>query len=160
MTPLPYGSGPQQRAAISATVTLADGTGVLGTSVHLQHRDENTPTRLDELHALLAALPTGGPSVLAGDLNAEPGGREIDLLAGAGWSSAVDLVGDPAALTFPSDDPRIRIDWVLGQGMQPTRAGVLTDPRSSDHLPVVVTLVPTRERAELAGIDAVVESVD
>jgi len=142
VTPLPYGAGPQQRSALSATVTLADGTGVRVTSVQLQDRDDNTPTRLDELHALLATLPTGGPAVVAGDLFAEPGSPEVDLLDTAGWTSAIDLGGDPAALTFPSDDPQRRIDWVLGQGMQTTHAEVLTAPRSSDHLPVVVTLEP------------------
>ncbi|HEY5554178.1 MAG TPA: endonuclease, partial [Cellulomonas sp.] len=99
------------------------------------------PTRLDELPALLAVLPAGGPAVLAGDLDAVPGSPEADVLKAAGWTSAMDRAGD-AASTYPSDDPRSRIDSVLDQGMQATHAEVLTTPRSSDHLPVVVTLEP------------------
>ena len=144
VTPLPYGSGPQRRSAISATVTMADGTGVRVTSVHLQHREANTATRLEELRTLLATLPRGAPSVLAGDLNAAPGSPEIGVLDDAGWTSALDVAGGPAALTFPSGHPQSRIDWVLGQGVTPTRAEVLTGPRSSDHLPVVVTYAPVR----------------
>jgi endonuclease/exonuclease/phosphatase family metal-dependent hydrolase len=141
VAPLPYGAGPQQRSAISATVTLADGTAVRVTSVQLQDGDENAPTRLDELRTLLATLPAGGAAVFAGDLSAGPGSPEVDLLDTAGWTGAIDVGGDPAP-TYPSDDPQSRIDWVLGQGLQTTHAEVLTAPRSSDHLPVVVTLEP------------------
>jgi endonuclease/exonuclease/phosphatase (EEP) superfamily protein YafD len=57
----------------------------------------------------------------------------------AGWTSALDTAGDPAALTHPSDDPEVRIDWLLGRGVTFADAHVGTDD-SSDHLPVV-TLV-------------------
>jgi endonuclease/exonuclease/phosphatase family metal-dependent hydrolase len=141
VTPLPSGAGPQQHSALSATLTLPDGTAVRVTSVQLQDRDDTPSTRLNELHALLAVLPAGGPAVLAGDLDAAPGSPEANVLDAAGWTSAMDLAGD-AASTYPSDDPQSRIDWVLDQGMQATHAEVLTTPRSSDHLPVVVTLEP------------------
>ncbi len=139
---LPYGAGPQQRSALSATVTTADGTPVQVTSVHLQHREENTPTRLDQLAVLLAALPDDDPAVLAGDLNAEPGWPEIDAVTTAGWVSAVDAAGDPTALTSPSVDPEQRIDWAFTRHATTVTAEVLTAPRSSDHLPLVVTIRP------------------
>ena len=137
---LPFGAGPQQRSAVSATVD-ADGVPVRVTSVHLQHRESNTPTRLDQLDALLAAEPVTGPSVLAGDLNAEPGSPELDLLRGAGWRSAVDETGDRAALTEPSTDLAHRIDWILGQRVAfgPTTTGTST---LSDHVPVTTSVRP------------------
>ncbi|MBT0992754.1 endonuclease/exonuclease/phosphatase family protein [Cellulomonas sp. DKR-3] len=138
--PLPYGAGPQQRSALSATVTTSAGVPVRVTSVHLQHREENTPTRLEQLGTLLADAPVTGPSVLGGDLNAEPGWPELALLEGAGWVSAVDTAGDPAALTSPADEPRYRIDWVLGQQVTFTEASVVTGVQASDHLPVVARL--------------------
>jgi len=67
---LPFGAGPQQRSALTALAAGPGGEPVRVTSVHLQHRDANTPTRLDQLAALGAALPDDGPAVLAGDLNA------------------------------------------------------------------------------------------
>ncbi|HEY0186492.1 MAG TPA: endonuclease/exonuclease/phosphatase family protein [Cellulomonas sp.] len=133
---LPYGDGPQQRSALTAVVETSAGTPVRVTSVHLQHRDDNTGTRLAQLDALAAALPDDGPSVLAGDLNAELGSPELDALDTAGWISAIDTAGDPDVLTHPSDDPTVRIDWVLGRGVTFTDARVLTD-ESSDHRPVV-----------------------
>ena len=135
---LPYGQGPQNRSAVSADVQVAGGP-VRVTSVHLQHRESGTPTRLDQLATLLAAEP-GSPSILAGDFNAEPGWPEIELLTE--FTSAQDAAGDPAALTSPSIDPQYRIDWVFGRGVTFTSAVVLSDALSSDHLPLVVTLRP------------------
>jgi endonuclease/exonuclease/phosphatase family metal-dependent hydrolase len=137
---LPYGAGPQHRSALSATVTTAGGTPVRVTSVHLQHRGTNTPTRLDELRTLLAAEPPTGAALLAGDLNATPGSPEVTLVTDAGWVSAVDTAGDPAALTSTATAPVERIDWVFGNGVTLTSADVPTGPRQSDHLPVVVRL--------------------
>jgi endonuclease/exonuclease/phosphatase family metal-dependent hydrolase len=134
---LPYGDGPQQRSALTALVTADDGTSVRVTSVHLQHRDRNTDTRLAQLDTLLAALPDDGPSVIAGDFNAEPGWPEPELLLDQGWSSAVDDAGDPDARTYPSVDPQVRIDWVFGRGVSFSAATVLDDA-SSDHRAVVV----------------------
>lgn len=136
---LPYGAGPQRRSALSTTVALPDGD-LRVTSVHLQHREANTPTRLDQLEVLLAEAPVDGPSVLAGDLNATPGSAELDLLTDAGWTSAVDAAGDPDAATTLDG---YRIDWVLGQQVTFADARVLTDPRSSDHLPVVTRVTRT-----------------
>ena len=136
---LPYGVGPQNRSAVSADVQVAGGP-VRVTSVHLQHRESATPTRLDQLAALLAAEP-GSPSILAGDFNAEPGWPEIELLTEE-FTSAQDAAGDPAALTSPSIDPEYRIDWVFGREVTFSSAVVLADALSADHLPLVVTFRP------------------
>lgn len=133
---LPYGAGPQSRSALTAVVDGPGGDPVRVTSVHLQHRDDNTTTRLHQLAALDAALPDDGPSVLGGDLNAEPGSPELEAVAAEGWTSALDTAGDPDARTHPSDDPAVRIDWLLGRGVTFGGARVGTDD-SSDHLPVV-----------------------
>ena len=130
--PLPYGAGPQSRSALATTLTTADGTAVRVTSVHVQHREANTPTRLEQLAALAEAEPVTPPAVLAGDFNAEPGWPEIALLEAAGWVPA-----DSDALTSPAQDPAYKIDWVFGQGVTFQRAEVL-ESLLSDHLPVVV----------------------
>lgn len=136
---LPFGAGPQERSAISATVDLAGGPERY-TSVHLQHRERNTPTRLDQLEVLLAA---GDLGIVGGDLNAEPGWPELDLLASAGLVSAQDALGDPSVPTSPSREPRYRIDWVLGPGWADgDRLEVLVGTAWSDHLPLVLTHTP------------------
>ena len=139
---LPYGAGPQRRSALSADVQVAGGP-IRITSVHLQHREENTPTRLDQIATLLAAEGGAPVAVIAGDFNAEPGRPEIELLTrDDGWLSAQDVAGDPAALTSPSVDPQDRIDWVFGHGVTFLGAEVRSDAFSSDHRPLVVILRP------------------
>nr|WP_297428465.1 endonuclease/exonuclease/phosphatase family protein [uncultured Actinotalea sp.] len=136
---LPYGAGPQERSAISATVDVG-GVPQRYTSVHLQHRERNTPTRLEQLERLLTA---GDLGVLGGDLNAEPGWPELDLLEDAGFVSAQDALGDPSLLTSPTPEPRYRIDWVLGPGWaEGDRLDVLPATPWSDHAPLVLRHAP------------------
>jgi endonuclease/exonuclease/phosphatase family metal-dependent hydrolase len=136
---LPYGAGPQERSAISATLDAA-GVPVRVTSVHLQHREENTPTRLDQLETLLADEPVEGAYVLAGDLNAEPGWDEITFLEEQGLESGQDAAGDPDALTSPSAAPAHRIDWVFGSGDVTFRSVEVLDVTASDHRPLLADL--------------------
>jgi endonuclease/exonuclease/phosphatase family metal-dependent hydrolase len=137
---LPYGAGPQERSAISATLDAA-GVPVRVTSVHLQHREENTPTRLDQLETLLADEPVEGAYVLAGDLNAEPGWDEVTLLEEEhGLESGQDVAGDPDALTSPSVAPAHRIDWVFGSDDVTFRSFEVLDVTTSDHRPLLAEL--------------------
>lgn len=132
--PLPYGAGPQKRSALRAVVPLG-GTEVAVTSVHLQHRESNTPTRLEQVAVLLEHLGDEAV-VLGGDLNAEPGWPEVTALLEAGFTSAQDAVGDPAALTSPSTEPRHRIDWLLVRGYE-VRTHEVLPVTASDHRPLV-----------------------
>lgn len=136
---LPYGQGPQQRSAISAT-SDSSGLGVRVTSVHLQHREESTPTRLDQLDALFAQEPVEGAYVLAGDLNSEPGWDEITVVEDQGLESGQDVAGDPDALTSPSVAPAHRIDWVFGSPPLTFRSVDVLDVTASDHRPLVAEI--------------------
>jgi len=136
---LPYGAGPQERSAVSATVDAA-GVPVRVTSVHLQHREESTPTRLDQLAALFAEEPVEGATVLAGDLNAEPGWDEIALVEEHGLESGQDVAGDPDALTSPAVAPAHRIDWVFGSDTVTFRSFAVLDVTASDHRPLLAEI--------------------
>jgi endonuclease/exonuclease/phosphatase family metal-dependent hydrolase len=137
---LPYGAGPQRRSALSVDMLIGGGP-LRVTSVHVQHREENTQTRLDQIGTLLDAEGAARAGIVAGDFNAEPGWPEIELMTGkAGYVSAVDVSGDASALTSPSIDPQHRIDWVFGRGVTFLGAEVLDDALASDHLPLVVVL--------------------
>jgi len=138
--PLPYGVGPQQRSALSATTRLG-GRAVRVTSLHLQHRSGAAGTRVAEVETFLAApgggVPDGLPQVLGGDLNAAPGEPPPVLVVRAGFVSAVDTAGDPDARTSPSARPVRRIDWIFGRDLAFTHARVIGGVELSDHLPVV-----------------------
>ncbi|MGP7960526.1 endonuclease/exonuclease/phosphatase family protein [Sanguibacter sp. A247] len=151
-TRLPYGDGPQWRSAITATVHVAGPSGdvvpVVITSAHLQHREENTPTRLAQLDVLMAADIASSPAVvIAGDLNSEPGWAEIEHVTSRGFTSAQEAAGDPSALTFPAWDPEVRIDWIFGRGVTFTDVQVMPDD-GSDHRGILATL-------DLAAVAAV-----
>jgi endonuclease/exonuclease/phosphatase family metal-dependent hydrolase len=135
---LPYGEGPQHRSAVSAQVRVG-GRWTQVTSVHLQHRPGNTPTRVRELETLLADLAVDSrlPMVVGGDLNAVPGDPEPALLTAAGFVSAVDAVGEVQVLSDPGATRGRRIDWVFGRGVG-FRSARFLEARGSDHLPVVV----------------------
>jgi endonuclease/exonuclease/phosphatase family metal-dependent hydrolase len=137
---LPYGAGPQRRSALTAVTQLGSRPTTV-TSIHLQNRRQNAPTRIAQLETFLAA-DARSTEVLGGDLNATPGSTEVELLTGAGYVSAIDVAGDPGVLTAPSTAPTRRIDWVLGRRMSFAQAEVLTDVVLSDHLPLVVVLRP------------------
>ena len=143
--PLPYGAGPQRRSALTAVTRLGLQPTTV-TSIHLQHRAANGATRAAQVQAFLDAQVVSasrpGARVLGGDLNATPGRPEVGLLTDAGYVSAIDTVGDPAALTDPSPRPARRIDWVFGRDVSFTDAEVLAGVQLSDHLPLVVGVAP------------------
>lgn len=139
---LPQAGGTQARSMLSTTVTtpLGDLTVM---SVHLEDGAGRAAVRHEQVPVLLATLDAlESPLVFGGDLNAEPTSDEITAITGAGYVSAIDDVGDPSAMTQPSVVPDRRIDWLFGDGVRFLTAEVLVDEQQSDHLPVLVTLVP------------------
>jgi endonuclease/exonuclease/phosphatase family metal-dependent hydrolase len=135
---LPKAGGPMFRNYVRAELDLG-GESVTMIVTHLDHRDEGRDTRLAQLDLMLAA--TGGPrTVLAGDMNAEPGSEEIGAITGAGFISAQDQAGDPEMLTWPSEDTRVRIDWIFGTEDVAFRDFVIPATTASDHLPLAVTV--------------------
>ena len=135
---LTYGDGPQWRSAVGSTVHIG-GYTFRNLTVHLQHRAQDTPTRIAQLDDLFASGTPEGPTLITGDFNAQPGSSEIDYLANLGFASAQDQAGDPGQLTFPSDDPTIRIDWIFGKDLIFRNMEVLPVTHS-DHRPQVVTV--------------------
>ncbi|WP_402464336.1 endonuclease/exonuclease/phosphatase family protein [Isoptericola aurantiacus] len=136
---LPFGEGPQDRSALAATVRSPAGQVRLVTT-HLQHREQNHSTRLEQLEAIFDAEPVDGPYVLLGDLNAEPGWEEITAVTDQGLVSGQDDVGDPAALTSPAVTPRYRVDWVFATPATPFTSFEILDVVASDHRPLLATV--------------------
>lgn len=134
---------PVQGRSEPRSLLLAEQDDLVVGCVHLQHDDPAARTR--QAAAVLAALPTDRPLVLAGDFNADPGDAELSALRGRltdVWPGA----GQGRAATFPSRWPRRRLDQVLiAPGVRATGARVVgTD--ASDHRPVVVDLVVGQRR--------------
>jgi endonuclease/exonuclease/phosphatase family metal-dependent hydrolase len=80
------------------------------------------------------------PTILAGDLNAEPGSLPINILEII-WDSSYDRVSP--APTFPSDNPVKKIDYVMHFPKGKWRvldSRVICDSVASDHCAYLVTL--------------------
>ncbi|WP_432562822.1 endonuclease/exonuclease/phosphatase family protein [Kineococcus sp. SYSU DK003] len=141
-------------AEVVVRVPLAAGwsTDVLVRSVHL---GLDPGERLDHAAQLLPGTPVPGPcgpwfdapTVLAGDLNEEPGGTVHQRLSTV-LVDAADAVGSPFP-TFPARSPRRRLDAVLvDRHLSVTAVGTPAAANAagaSDHLAVVADLlVPAR----------------
>lgn len=138
---LPFVQGPMERSYVAATVRLADGGQLRVFNVHLQHRTENTPTRLVQSEALLDAWGGREHTVIAGDFNFWPSWPEARLWNDAGFGSAQDLAGQSAAFTVPSDRPDNRVDWIFGTpDLAFSQFQIVSQVTASDHLPLVVTV--------------------
>jgi endonuclease/exonuclease/phosphatase family metal-dependent hydrolase len=134
---LPFGAGPMRRSYARAEL-MVGGRTIDAISVHLQHREENTPTRLSQIALLFETWRRRRPAIVAGDLNAQPGSPEIAEFESRGLVSAQDATGHSDLPTSPSHAPRARIDWIFGTNdVQFARfARPLTT--ASDHLPLAV----------------------
>jgi endonuclease/exonuclease/phosphatase family metal-dependent hydrolase len=138
---LPYGQGPMDRSSLTTTLRLAGGQELHLVNTHLQHRTENTPTRLAQSEALLAAWGGRPQTVIAGDFNFWPSWEEADLWEAAGFVSAQDVTGHGAEFTVPSFDPDNRVDWIFGTpDLTFSDFAILDQVTNSDHFPLVVTV--------------------
>jgi endonuclease/exonuclease/phosphatase family metal-dependent hydrolase len=130
------GTGTQQpRVAILATVDL-DGAAISVAVTHLQHHPQrlrHLPTEApDQLRALLAWLKERpSPRVLIGDLNLQPP-RAEPIITAAGFEIAAT---GPA---YPSNDPRVQLDYIAVDGLVIESAAVVPTVDISDHRPIVV----------------------
>ncbi|MCA8965053.1 MAG: endonuclease/exonuclease/phosphatase family protein [Planctomycetes bacterium] len=145
--PLPAAPDHEQRVVAGALVELPDGTVVRFLGTHLDHT-RDPADRVAQARALLALAfgpdELAPPTLLLGDLNAEPDSEPLRLL-GTRFASAA-----PQGLpSFPSDAPAVAIDWVLFSppgDWQVVEVGTLHAPAASDHAPLraVLRLLPSR----------------
>lgn len=80
------------------------------------------------------------PSILTGDLNAEPDSEPLKKLKQKGW--VIENLGKELK-TIPSTNPEKQIDYILvrpRKNWKIVNVEVLDEPVASDHLPVLMTL--------------------
>ncbi|CAN5361453.1 endonuclease/exonuclease/phosphatase family protein [soil metagenome] len=136
---LPVGGEP--RMALEVVVETAAGlVSVVGLHFDWVSDDTNRYAQAEKLVEGLAGRER--PVVLAGDFNDVPGSRTLELFVKSGWKDAPKSGG--ATATFPSENPRVEIDFVMVRGGEPDKATVIDERVASDHRPVVadITLPP------------------
>lgn len=138
-----------------ATIKLPSGEPLIVHSAHLFPVADPT-VRLKEISAMLASMKADTDArrsmLLIGDLNHGPDTEEYKRWMEAGWIDVFSKAGQGAGLTFRSDIPEWRIDYVMATGpiaeqavsCRPLFEGDfrlhIADQESfalSDHLPVL-----------------------
>ncbi len=125
---LPYGTGPQGRSAMVASIETASGP-IQFTAIHLQHKDDDS-TRVEQAEAFLAEVSDAPAAVVAGDFNDTPESEVIELMLERFASAQDDLVGE--ADTYNGADFHARIDYAFYEGVTITDF-VIGDSPLSDH---------------------------
>ncbi len=139
---LPLAGTILQRGYLWARVDVGEQQPLLVIATHLHHVEAEKEVRLKQVPVLLEFWDGAPFSVLLGDLNAEPGYPEIEMIAQAGWVDSWSEAGMGEGLTWPSDAPFERIDWVWHTPDLEARDVHTIPSTASDHRPVVVTLYP------------------
>ncbi len=128
--PLPAGEGKEPRAALEVQVLLPGGDTIAFIGTHFDHTgDVDRIKQASELREIMAGLNM--PVLLAGDLNAKPGSRPMEIL----FEDLEPSSGDMAP-TIPSDGPRSKIDYILygpPERWRVLESRVICDSIASDH---------------------------
>jgi endonuclease/exonuclease/phosphatase family metal-dependent hydrolase len=109
---------------------------------HLHQIEGDSDVRLEQVPVLLEAWGGAPRTVILGDLNAEPGSAEMELLAQAGLVDAWSVAGSGPGFTWRADAPDQRIDWIWVTPDLIVKEFTITETTASDHLPVWVVLDP------------------
>ncbi len=137
---LPYTPGNEPRAAIEVITVLASGDTIAFVGTHLDHlKDEKDRVAQAKKINEVFSLNTY-PTILAGDLNAKPESRPINILEEV-WSTSYDKKKPKP--TFPSDNPQVKIDYVMlypKNKWKILETKVIQDSVASDHCAYLVTI--------------------
>jgi len=142
---LPAGGEP--RVALEIVVEAGLHAPLSITCLHFDWQPDDT-ARLAQTRALLEALAyrAGQPAVLIGDFNDRPGSATLQLVEADGWQDLLKEE-DGGSFTFPSDTPRVEIDYIYARGIPSAKhasSQVIDEPIASDHRPLL-GLLPLRK---------------
>jgi len=139
---LPGEEGNEPRSALEVRMIMKSGDTIAFVGTHFDHRGEVDRIRqADRIIEILAE--TDLPVLLAGDLNARPESRAMEILFSDLKPSSADM-----APTSPSSAPRGKIDYILygpPERWKVLESRVICDSVASDHCAFlsVLELLPT-----------------
>ncbi len=126
----PFWVTTNNRRFLRARLSLPSGPVLLGA----MHTDSFSRTNNARQAAQIVAWLGGAPAIVAGDFNADP---PSPSMAAFRETHAFSGDFDGRAFTFPADDPKERIDFVLAPGSWEHLETRVVATTVSDHRPVV-----------------------
>ena len=137
---LPYIPEDEPRAALEITTVLPSKDTISFIGTHLDHLNNGT-NRIMQAKELNKVFSSNKyPTILAGDLNAEPGSKTINILEEM-WTAS--YTKDTLKYTYPSSNPTKKIDYIMfypANRWEVLDTRVIQDKVASDHCSYLVTL--------------------
>ncbi|MEZ4795701.1 MAG: endonuclease/exonuclease/phosphatase family protein [Flavobacteriaceae bacterium] len=138
--PLPHLHDDEPRAALEITTVLPSNDTISFIGTHLDHLklETNKIMQAKEINKIFSSNKY--PTILAGDLNAEPGSETMNILESF-WTASYDNTNPEP--TFSSENPTQKIDYVLfypKYKWKVLNTKVICDTIASDHCAYLVTL--------------------
>lgn len=143
--PLPFSPGNEPRAALEITSVLPSGDTIAIIGTHLDHLKDETDrvAQAKQINNIFKSNTI--PTLLVGDLNDVPNSTPITILEKF-WTGSYNKVAPKP--TFPSDNPSIKIDYVMyypKNRWKVIKTEVIRDIIASDHCAYLVTLELLKE---------------
>lgn len=140
---LPNPQNGEPRVLLTLQSKTNSGRSLVFANTHLDHKHEEN--RLAQVKAINASLSDNNmPVILSGDFNFESDSKGYNIMQES-WLDASRLFSDKVqlALTYPSENPEKRIDYIwLSKNVGWEVLDYETpDVRFSDHLPVVAKVI-------------------
>lgn len=135
---IPETGGCEDRAVIKAVINIADKPAAVMVSHYGLSEAERVNAAALTAEQVKKAMDLKYPVIFMGDLNCPPNAEELRSLYG--------LLNDTAErssdrlLSFPSDDPKEKIDYIFVSSEFKTENVYLRRTQASDHLPYTVIL--------------------
>ena len=104
------------------------------------HFSLRRPSRLESIEIIRNTLKEyDKPAIITGDFNMRPGSEECQKMS-EDWT----LLSDSTKVTFPSDNPRVTLDYIWGHKgheYEVKEYVVVDEPMASDHLPIYMDVI-------------------
>lgn len=139
---LPIAGGTQRRSYLRVRIALGGGRSVTVIDAHLQHQDDKTATRESQIRRLIEVWGGTDRTVIAGDMNTQPGEANLRLLLDAGLLSVQDeaRLGDLPTASRPTVRGD-RVDYLFVTPDLAFEEAAVPFSGASDHLPIAATIL-------------------
>lgn len=138
--PLPTEDLLLQRQFIHARFSSTDGADFNLIDTHYHNPEDGGGVRVQQSEVILEFAAGMPRTIIMGDMNAEHGMPEIDMLADGGYGDVLDLTGVQPGHTNPVPGPTRRIDYIWITPDWQANSAVVPYSEASDHLPIAVSL--------------------